>query len=709
MKQFPKEKYFMPHIISQDEDDSRWAKNQSKGMRKEGYSQLDDDDETDTQNEGGFSVVSIGEHSEVPVKAASSKSAKSKRLFGARRSRSPITFAPRSPKNFRRFVRRRSPSADSDLFRRLHSDGNDNSFPSPQPPSQQSIFVFHSSKDPSKADLLSQSLATITRAASHHSESTTDTYQTSFSSPFASSQKLAPFCPFDISDNASVKKQHQTDRRIRKISYGDVYEPISNDNHRRRNSLDLIDVFPSDFEDAYRPSNSMPRLHGPHHAFHPSPTSMGTSHVGNKLLGSSFAKAMELDPFEDDCVEFSSGHRGDIEMPIKVGSRAEHLRFSTIKGAEMSESDFATQLKVMQAEHEIAINERRSEIETSNEIIKALTKQVQDLMSRNEELSRQQSKQPKRASKFKKKEPKHSIHRMAHGIDMLGHVIESSPENPSLQTDYVTVEASEIKVTDLSDEVMEEKLKSSNKRKKSSKKGLDLDLDPVVSTSTEEEEVEVSRGAKLKSKKSKRYSTADKTQKRRKSKRSSKLSPTSGQSEPTNNEHLLSMCKRQISAELMSKKRISPSISESSEPSKEGKNSKKSGQKLSEEIGDIWLFEWNDPSTPDRKRGSNERKHSSKNLQKLKGKLEASVGKLPKRKAKCNSPRRSTKSEIEIITDPRIEDSSPKKAKRSSRKSSGVVLNSDSEKRKKAKKTKLLDLSKAEPDKAAQADTAAVL
>mmetsp|Transcript_17586 Transcript_17586/g.43263 ORF Transcript_17586/g.43263 Transcript_17586/m.43263 type:complete len:558 (-) Transcript_17586:1804-3477(-) len=531
MEHIPHDEFNMSHISSQQE-----GKNKRTQMGKPTHNQTyeilehppassddNDDAEVDTQDEG-FSIVSSGQHS-MTIKTTPSMAARSRKFLGTRSIRTPTIFAPRSPKNYRPLRKSRSRSADPPPLQ-------SKSIP---PQQSKSNFACDSPKYRSKSDV---------SKGFHHSMSTDDE---SFDFP----------SPFPIHDN------DQPVERSIKTSEDEDFEQISDVNFSFHQSLELVDVFPSAFDDAHRPPSSMPEMKSP------MPLESSDKSGNGSSRGSSFEQAMAIDPFQDDCVEFSPSQRVLAER-----------------------DDLLAQIQALRQTHKQEVEELKKEVETSQKIIGSLTKQVQDLMARNEELSRQ-NKKAKEAE----------------------------------ETDRLDEAVKELKKL----EKQKSGKRKSNSGKRKSKKVNQTD-DIAAAGTSETMVLEDPSSKKSKKRSSKATGT---TKKKRKSKRSSKISISSSSLEA--DEHPLAEAKRRKSLESTSPRRSI--IAATSLPEKENKKTtRKSSKTLSDTIENLWAFEWKDPVKLEGKRGSSKkRKHSAKSLAQLKENLEASVGNLPKRKAKRKS------------------------------------------------------------------------
>ncbi|CAJ1947995.1 unnamed protein product [Cylindrotheca closterium] len=673
MKQTPQDELLFTSDSSQEEISriERGKSSQNQNYEIIEASSDDDDaddaDEVDTQDQG-FSMSSFGQSSMSMLNKSRSFLANAGRPL-----RTPTIFAPRSPKNYRPL--RKSRSAD-DMLGPSNHGGTEMASSPPSPPSShgrsqsQSRDVFSTPKYLSKSDLMM-------KGSSHHTD---DTFQ--FPSPFAArhSMNFGDFSPsIDINESESSVAATNDDPvqriSIRRISEGDAFQAISDINFSFHESMDLEDVFPSVFDDdPHRPSSSMPEMQSPL----PLQSSSSNGKSGNGSRGSSFEHAMAIDPFEDSCVEFAPISPAREPMTTSASSQL---------------VDLEAEMQALQKHHRQEVNDLRLEVETGKRIIGSLTKQVQDLMARNEKLSRQNDRMAKESSESYRH---HNRQKKVARIDMMGHVTESPDSSPSIQQRHKTVTTSEKRHS---------KAKAAKRKSKKGKNHrISADDDNDIASTSTIETLMLDNHTTKKSKKRSSKAIGTTKKKKPKSKRSSNRLSTSSASLEAD-EHPLSQAKLRQS---MKGKTQRHSIATSSHE-KGVKGTRRSSSRLSETLEHIWAFDWKDPIKLEEKRDSSQkRNHQTKSLTHFKENLE-SVGKLPKRKGK----RKTSKAKQGTGTNEPQDDSmnptdanliattatSPKKAKKSNRSAFEVVtrlLSPKAEKRRKRTKTELLDSSQAD-------------
>jgi len=394
--------------------------------------------------------------------------------------------------------------------------------------------------------------------------------------------------------------------------------------------MDLDDVFPSVVEeDSFRPSKSMPDMLFLFE-FEPSPspsspnggksTGGDLSRRGSKSLkqtmkidpfddnyeqgkegSKTLEQAMEIDPFDDDCVHFEHNQECDRE--------------------QTSDSvDLVNQMQALQEHHKEEVNKLQQEIETSNRIITSLTKQVQELVAKNEKLSVQNKKL--KESKQRNQNPT--------SVD-----VESSPASPSIQQRHCVEDCSDREFTDRSDGELEEKKRQTKRKASKRRKSKKAHRSSTTgdSTASTHEAIMALKDTDQTAEKRPSKANTGTSKKKWRSKRSSKLWFSSSS---LTDEHPSSQTKTSKEVKLQSH------TNATSEVETRKMNKRRSSKSLPDTIENIWGVEWKDPAaTP--VEGERDSCNKKKHLVQFKENLEASVGKLPKRKKKRKTGAKSSK------------------------------------------------------------------
>jgi len=456
-----------------------------------------------------------------------------------------------------------------------------------------------------------------------------------FPSPFSSPHNSVNFGDF----STPVKISEDKTKRItnRRISEGDASRPLISDtaDNPFQKSMNLVDVFPSVVdEDSFRPCKSMPEmlvLFEFESSSSPSSPNGGKrsggdlSRRGSKSLkqtvkidpfddiyeqandsrgSKSLEEAMEIDPFDDDCVHFEHNQECDRE--------------------QTSDSvDLVNQMQALQEHHKEEVNKLQREIETSNRIITSLTKEVQELVAKNEKLSIENK---------KLKESKQRNHNPT-SVDM-----ESSPASSSIQQRHCVEDCSDREFTDRSDGELEEKKRQTKRKaskKRKSKKAHRSSTAGDSTANTLEAIMALKDTDQITGKRPSKANTGT-SKKKRKSKRSSKLWVSSSS---LTDEHPLSQTKmRRSSMEV----KLQSHTNATSEVETRKNNKRRSSKRLPDTIENIWGVEWKDPAAKPVE-GERDSYNKKKHLVQFKENLEASVGKLPKRKKKRKTGAKSSK------------------------------------------------------------------